>query len=219
MLVLAHRGHHETLPENTLAAFESAIKLGCHGIETDLRASADGEAVLIHDRIAPNGIPVSQQSRRELEQAFGHPIPTLEEALALKHSILWNIEIKTPAGWALAKPILAVAQERQRLLISSFNHGIALEAADKLGLSSAFLSANQPPAVNTLLYSAQSFSHLRHIVWDFEIMDRDQILQCNALGFHNWAYGPQTRAELELCRDYGLHAVITDIPAQALELT
>lgn len=218
MLVLAHRGHHAQHPENTLASFESAIALGCHGIETDVRISADGEAILVHDRIAPNRIPVSHQTRRELEQAFGHPIATLSEALALNNQILWNIEIKTLAGWAAAQPILEAASQSHRLLISSFNHSIALAAAEKLGLPSAFLTADQPASVSTLLYSAQNFGQLRHIVWDFEIIDRDQIRQCNALGFRNFVYGPQTASELDLCREYGVHGVITDIPALALQL-
>lgn len=216
MLILAHRGLHHDCPENTLQAFTSALALGCHGIETDVRASADGEAVLIHDRITPNGLPVSQQSRRELESTLGHAVPTLQQALALDDAILWNIEIKTPAGWAVAKPLLDQARLTHRILVSSFNHGIALDAA-RLGLASAFLSANQPPAVSTLLYGAQSHPGLRHIVWDFEIIDRDQIRQCNALGFRNFVYGAQTRAEIELCRDYGAHGLITDAPGLALQ--
>lgn len=215
MLVLAHRGLHADCAENTLDAFAAAIALGCHGIETDVRASADGEAVLVHDRIAPNGIPVSQQSLRELEVAFGHPVPTLQQALTLSDTLLWNIEIKTPAGWAVARPLLEQAALSHRFLVSSFNHTLALEAA-RMGLASAFLSANQPAAINTLLYSAQGQPGLRHVVWDFEIIDRDQIRQCNALGFRNFVYGAQTRAEIELCRDYGVHGVITDHPALAL---
>jgi glycerophosphoryl diester phosphodiesterase len=35
MLVLSHRGYHERVPENTLAAFAEAVDLGVDGIETD----------------------------------------------------------------------------------------------------------------------------------------------------------------------------------------
>lgn len=217
MLVFAHRGLHDEAAENTLEAFAAAAALGCHGIETDVRASAEGEAVLVHDRVAPNGIPVSQQTRHQLAEAFGHPIATLAEALALNSDIIWNVEIKTPAAWALAQPVLLAHCSSHRFLISSFNHAVAIEAA-RTGFASAFLSASQPPAINTLLYSAQSLSSLRHIVWDFEIIDRNQLQQCNALGFRNFVYGPQTLDELLLCREYGLHAVITDIPELALKL-
>ncbi len=46
---IAHRGlHDETSPENTLSAFEKAIK-GGYAIETDLHMTADGMVVVFHD--------------------------------------------------------------------------------------------------------------------------------------------------------------------------
>jgi glycerophosphoryl diester phosphodiesterase len=48
-LILAHRGASADAPENTLAAFELALEQGADGIECDVRASADGVPVVIHD--------------------------------------------------------------------------------------------------------------------------------------------------------------------------
>lgn len=47
--VIAHRGDHSTAPENTLKAFEDAIANGADYIEVDLRTTADGELVVMHD--------------------------------------------------------------------------------------------------------------------------------------------------------------------------
>ena len=47
--VAAHRGWSEAYPENTMEAFRAAVKLGVDQIETDIRITADGELVLIHD--------------------------------------------------------------------------------------------------------------------------------------------------------------------------
>ncbi|MFC9438560.1 glycerophosphodiester phosphodiesterase [Nocardia sp. NPDC057030] len=47
--VIAHRGLAPGLPENTLAAFRGAIALGVDGIELDLRVTADGQLVVLHD--------------------------------------------------------------------------------------------------------------------------------------------------------------------------
>src|SRR4051794_2489822 len=45
----AHRGlHGSDVPENSLAAFESAVALGA-GIECDVRLTSDGSAVVFHD--------------------------------------------------------------------------------------------------------------------------------------------------------------------------
>ena len=81
MLLIAHRGYHAAAPENTLAAFEAAIMVGASGIETDVRISRDGVPVLIHDRVIASGETVADLTRTEIEQAVGHEIPTLDEAL------------------------------------------------------------------------------------------------------------------------------------------
>ena len=47
--VVAHRGSSSTAPENTLAAFEAARRAGAPWIETDLRRTRDGVAVVLHD--------------------------------------------------------------------------------------------------------------------------------------------------------------------------
>ncbi|HET7061229.1 MAG TPA: glycerophosphodiester phosphodiesterase family protein, partial [Nitrosospira sp.] len=98
MLLIAHRGYHAMVPENTLAAFEAAVSIGANGIETDVRFSRDGLPVLIHDRLTRTGEPVAELTRAEIEKISGHEIPTLEEALERFPGILWNIEIKTPVA-------------------------------------------------------------------------------------------------------------------------
>ncbi len=45
----AHRGGRGLLPENTLAAFENALKLGVTTLELDIAITADGVAVISHD--------------------------------------------------------------------------------------------------------------------------------------------------------------------------
>lgn len=47
-LVIARRGDAENAPENTLAAFESAISRGADGIELDVHLSRDGELIVHH---------------------------------------------------------------------------------------------------------------------------------------------------------------------------
>lgn len=47
--VVAHRGLAPGLPENTLTAFRAAIGLGVDAIEIDLRVTADGHLVVMHD--------------------------------------------------------------------------------------------------------------------------------------------------------------------------
>jgi len=46
---IAHRGARSLAPENTMPAFRKALEVGAHGIESDVRVSADGRLILHHD--------------------------------------------------------------------------------------------------------------------------------------------------------------------------
>lgn len=48
--VVAHRGASEDAPEHTLAAYRKAIEDGADALECDIRLTADGHLVLVHDR-------------------------------------------------------------------------------------------------------------------------------------------------------------------------
>lgn len=109
-LVFAHRGAKQGAPENTVPAFEAAIRMGADGIELDVQYSSDGKLVIFHDlslEKTSNGTGrVSAHTFEELRQldagshfdaAFaGTQIPTLDEALeTAKGRLLVNIELKT----------------------------------------------------------------------------------------------------------------------------
>ena len=49
-LNIAHRGDSINAPENTLPAFELAIEAGATAVEMDLRCTADGHVVVLHDK-------------------------------------------------------------------------------------------------------------------------------------------------------------------------
>jgi glycerophosphoryl diester phosphodiesterase len=48
--VIAHRGASEDAPEHTLAAYRKAIEDGADALECDVRLTADGHLVCVHDR-------------------------------------------------------------------------------------------------------------------------------------------------------------------------
>jgi glycerophosphoryl diester phosphodiesterase len=49
IVAISHRGEHLQRPENTIPAFEEAIRVGADFFEVDVRTTADGKLVLSHD--------------------------------------------------------------------------------------------------------------------------------------------------------------------------
>ncbi|HET9250154.1 MAG TPA: glycerophosphodiester phosphodiesterase [Actinomycetota bacterium] len=95
-MVVAHRGASVEQPENTIAAFEAAIDAGADAVEFDVRMTADGHAVVLHDpdvsRTTDGTGIVSEMSLNEV-RTLG--VTTLEEALVvLSGRAAVDIEIK-----------------------------------------------------------------------------------------------------------------------------
>jgi glycerophosphoryl diester phosphodiesterase len=81
-MVVAHRGASVEQPENTIAAFEAAIDAGADAVEFDVRMTADGHAVVMHDpdvSRTTDGMGIVSEMTLDEVRRFG--VPTLEEAL------------------------------------------------------------------------------------------------------------------------------------------
>jgi glycerophosphoryl diester phosphodiesterase len=213
MLLLAHRGFHADVPENTVPAFEAAVRLGVDGIETDVRATRDGLPVIIHDRVTPRRRAVSELTRSELERDVGHPVPLLAEILDAFPDVLWNVEIKNPDGWRAGLPVLRQFQRTRRLLLTSFRHDVVTDAARELEIDCGLLIAHRPLDAAAIMDGAKGELRLRTIVWDYNIVDAAVLDTVAARGWSNYVYGAVTQAEHRQCAELGLAGLITDYPA------
>src|SRR5713226_5648550 len=212
MLILSHRGYHETVPENTLEAFAQAVALGADGIETDIRLSADGLPILFHDRSTPDGRSVAGLSRAELSERVGYAVPTLDEALEEFGDVAWDLEIKTAAAAAVALSILKRLPSLERLLVTSFWHPVLERFAKELGVDCGLLVAHRPLDQNLPLALPLGKGNFNTIVWDFETLDPLLIQRLAAGGVRNYVYGVETLAEHNAIAAYGVDGVITDHP-------
>jgi len=106
VLVVAHRGDWRNFPENSIAAIESAIKMGVDMVELDVQRTQDGHLILMHDatlnRTTTGKGRIDEwtlDSIKTLKLKNGcaiktkHEVPTLEEALLhAKGKILINLD-------------------------------------------------------------------------------------------------------------------------------
>ncbi len=83
--IIAHRGVHKSLPENTLPAFQAAVDLRLDYVEIDVRTTADGYMVLRHDnafdRKSGSRQMVSDLTLQQIHKV-DEKIPLFGEALA-----------------------------------------------------------------------------------------------------------------------------------------
>ena len=84
--IVSHRGQHNNLEikENTLTAFDTAVRAGVWGLEFDIRWTHDLKPVVFHDhnlmRVVNDPLEIRKTDRQALLNRFPL-IPTLEEVL------------------------------------------------------------------------------------------------------------------------------------------
>jgi glycerophosphoryl diester phosphodiesterase len=139
-VIFAHRGASAHAPENTLAAFELALTHNADAIELDVKLSADGRAVVIHDSTVDRTTgshgrvkDLSFNQLRSLDagsffsgQYRGEKIPSLEEVFeAVGKRTFINVELTnytTPRDALVETVCLLVKQFglQNRVMFSSF---------------------------------------------------------------------------------------------------
>lgn len=141
--IFAHRGSSGTRPENTMAAYMEAARVGADGLELDAQLSKDGELVVLHDervdRTTDGSGWVKDFTLQELKQLSAGSwfsgsfrdarIPTISEVLdwAQGNNLKLNIELKTGRVKYpdLEKKVIALVREYgvgDRVILSSFYH-------------------------------------------------------------------------------------------------
>ncbi len=150
--VIGHRGAAATAPENTLAGFLQAARLGVRWVELDVQLSADDVPVVFHDdrlerttdghgRLVETPLSVLRQldAGAWFDPGFrGERLPTLAEALtAIAGAGLGLcLEVKADEAWGERTARIALATARQLWpadrpppMVSSFSRSALAAAA------------------------------------------------------------------------------------------
>lgn len=124
-VVVAHRGNHVNVPENTVAAIAATIQAGADYAELDLRTTKDGKLVLMHDatvdRMTNGKGKVSDLTLEEIKKLTvnskdgkDYRVPTFEEALnAAKDKVNIYLDFKDADVKETVQQLKAAGMEKQ----------------------------------------------------------------------------------------------------------
>lgn len=137
--IIAHRGASAYTPENTAAAFKLAADMGAREFETDVRLTADGIVVLMHDgslkRFGHGAVTVEESQSEELNALdmgswfspflfAGEKMLTLEELFSTHgDKITYHLEIKKKTEGLPEKVLRAIRKFdlEESCIITSFS--------------------------------------------------------------------------------------------------
>ena len=218
--VIAHRGASAAAREHTFDAYDLALEQRADMIELDLRSSADGEAVVIHDptlaRTTGDPRHVATVASAELlaMDATGRP-PTFAAVLhryGRRTRYLVELKDPTPGLERRAVATLRGAGLCDRAVVQSFDLG-SLRRIRRLEptLPVALLIATRPDSPEAFLDGLASLGAsaigVRH-----DLLDADLVGGAHerGLGVRAWTVNEAPAAERLIA--LGIDGLITDVP-------
>jgi glycerophosphoryl diester phosphodiesterase len=124
VLILGHRGVPCFAPENTIESFRRALEIGADGFEFDVRRSADGRLVVLHDP-GVSGLAVSRFSYEQLRATRrGARLAVLEEVLREFGHAWLDMELKVPGIEGEVLELAGRYCRPSRYVITSFSRPV-----------------------------------------------------------------------------------------------
>jgi len=127
LLLLGHRGARCDAPENTLAAFDLALKHGAGGFEFDVRLTGDNKLIICHDPKF-NGLAIRKHTLKQLQASCSSSEelpPSLRDVLErYGHKCFLNIELKVRGMEHAVLRAMKKHPPRHGYFVSSFLPGV-----------------------------------------------------------------------------------------------
>ena len=224
MLIYAHRGASGDFTEGSKAAYEGALAQGADGFECDVRLTKDKQIICYHDadtkRLSGIDLKIANTSSSELNQKINPYYFTklLDFAISNKKDLVIETKHPVPTGGLIEKELNKLLTNRAaqiqksgiRVLLISFSY-LATLRNKKSGFQSGLL-------INKKIMA--SFNTAQVIAANIEIVKKDHsfVLNQQKRGKKVIVWTVNNQDDLNLCKDLGIYAVITDNPARARKL-
>ncbi len=234
--VWAHRGASGYYPENTMSAFQEAVKQKADGIELDVHLTKDGYLVVCHDETlnrTTNGKGfIKQYDLYELKQLDaglwfdkkfkGEKIPLLEEAIDLvkKSNMELNIEIKAGSIFypGIEEKVLKMIDKygiRDKVIISSFDHYslVKIKSMDKDIKTGILYSEALYRPTDYLKTTGANALHPNYIT-----LTKDIVEEAHSLGVEINTYTVNKEEHIRMIKAMNVNAIITNYPDLAKKI-
>lgn len=220
--IIGHRGASATHPENTLEAFRAAADQGAHGIELDVRRTADDVLVVFHDAHLPDGRVLRTVTADDLPES----VPSLAATLAECTDLWMNVEIKNLPGdpdydgeHGLSIAVAALLDgfdAAGRVLVSSFDIGSvdrirAIDPAIPVGWL-VWAQADPASLIERAVAHGMAAIHPHDLLVDASFMARAGEA---GLAVNVWTVDDPAR--MRQLAELGVDGIITNTPGAAVE--
>ncbi len=237
VLVIAHRGDSKAAPENTLPAFESAVRVGSDLVELDYVHTADGTPIVIHDdtldrttdaddkwgekKIRVNTKKLAELAELDAGKWFdpkfeGTRLPTLEESIDLIQKGSATL-IERKAGDAKTCVDLLERKEIvQDVVVQAFDWKFL---ADCRSLRKDLILG----ALGTGKLSEEKIEEIKEtgaqaVGWQFLALREKEIQMLHDAGFKVWAWTVDDEKAAERLIEWGIDGIISNYPAKIKQI-
>ena len=235
--VIAHRGGANLAPENTLAAFSTAMNMGVDLIEIDVVLTKDEHVIVLHDKTidrTTNGTGIAKEmylpeiKRYDAGSWFddkflGEKIPTLEEVLELvATNIVLLVEIKggDEEFPGIEKRVVDIVEEynaEERVIIQSFNENTVLRVKTLNPNLKTFylLGRNFQEFFNGMIDKSEmgEFQKLYDgLAPHYSLLDSQKVLALKELDFSIYTWTVNDQEHMKNVIDLNVDGIITDSP-------
>ena len=238
VLVIAHRGNSSRAPENTLAAFRSALAVGSDLVELDYYHCAEGIPVVVHDRnlerttnavhvLGMKAPLVHQRTLAELQlldagswfdRKFANQrIPTLEKALGVIQRGSTTLIERKGGDAKTCVDLLRRLKLLDRVVVQSFDWDY-LTACHRLAPHLVLGALGKERLSASRLRSIRS-TGARVVGWKHQDLVPEDIQRAHQTGLKIWVYTVNQSQRAKQLIEWGVDGIISDAPAIIQPLT
>lgn len=232
VVIIAHRGDSQAYPENTIPAFESAIRAKADFIELDYYHSSDGVPIIFHDKTLDRTtnavalwnekkIPVGSKSLQELKtldagswkdpKFAGVKIPTLDEALDVIQKGSFTLVERKSGDAKSCIELLKRKKLIETVAVQAFDWDY-LRDCHKLCPTLALGALGSKELTQERLDEIET-TGAKFIGWHHEDLTAESIAAAKKRGLKVWVYTVNKPADAKRVLALGVDGIISDVPA------